>query len=289
MTWHETIELIRKDPEYAALVELSYFDADLALNVERFGQSEEFEETLRLIREMHPAAKTILEIGAGNGVSTINFALLGYHVTAVEPDDSTTVGARAIETLAGKYNLNNIRVFQKYAEEIEFPNESFDLVYVRQAMHHAQDLDKFIKESARVLKKGGFLFTVRDHVIFDAADKEWFFQNHPLHKFYGGENAFTPDEYKNAFNKAGLTILKEFKYYDNVINYFPLKRKEMMDKIFLNEGQLKDKLRRKISFLADFPFVFRLYKARTGFSKEDAFHSERKIPGRMYSYIATRP
>ena len=75
-------------------------------------------------------------------------------------------------------------------------------------MHHAQDLNKFIKESARVLKRGGHLFTIRDHVIFNESDKEWFFQNHPLHKFYGGENAYTAEEYRNAFQQAGLVIFK---------------------------------------------------------------------------------
>ena len=242
MTWHETIEYIRKNPEYEQLVRLAYFADDLVLNVESFGQSEEFQETLRMIKKLYPSAKTILEIGAGNGIAAINFALLGYQVTAVEPDDSDTVGAKAIRRLIEHYKLDNIKVLEGYAEEIGFASESFDIVYIRQAMHHAYDLKKFIGESARVVKKNGLLFTVRDHVIFDKKDKELFLQTHPLHKYYGGENAFTSGEYRAAIEEAGLTILQELKHFDSVINYFPLSSEQFINQPLEREHEIEERL-----------------------------------------------
>jgi ubiquinone/menaquinone biosynthesis C-methylase UbiE len=288
MTWHETIEYIRKNPEYADLVCQAYFDEDIVLNVERFGQSDEFNETLRLIRQFDPSAKTILEIGAGNGIAAVNFALLKFLVTAVEPDASDTVGAGAINKLIRYYQLNNINVIQGFAEEIGFPDGSFDVVYIRQAMHHAYDLKKFIGESARVVKTGGIVFTVRDHVIFDKADKEWFLEMHPLHKYYGGENAFTADEYKAAMMEAGLEIVREFKYYDNVINYFPVREEELERLILTKKKHLKAQLRTKISLLAEIPPVFSLYKMKNGYNSRLKFLNEREIPGRLYSYIARK-
>jgi len=288
MTWHETIEYIRKQPEYAGLVGQAYFDENLALNVERFGQSAEFQETIRLIKEFNPSAKTILEIGAGNGIAAINFALLKYQVTAVEPDDSSTVGAAAIDSLIGYYRLDNVKVMQGFAEEIGFADGSFDVVYIRQAMHHAYDLKKFIGESARVVKKGGIVFTVRDHVIYNEVDKDWFLQMHPLHKYYGGENAFTADEYRAAMQGAGLEIVREFKYYDSVINYFPVTEKELEDLISAKQQYLKQQLRAKISVLAEIPAVFSLYKMKNGYDNRMKFLNEREIPGRLYSYIARK-
>ncbi|PHQ58442.1 MAG: SAM-dependent methyltransferase, partial [Sulfurimonas sp.] len=101
--------------------------------------------------------------------------------------------------------MSNLEIFESFAEDIKFDSNSFDVVYVRQAMHHANDLNKFIGECGRVVKNGGLLLTIRDHVIFDAKDKEWFLESHPLHKFYGGENAYKPEEYESAMENASMT------------------------------------------------------------------------------------
>ena len=180
MNWEETIKFIRTKPEYALLVEKAYFDPDLMVNVNRFQSDVEFIETMQLLKQFAPGAKNILDIGCGNGISTIAFALKGYELTAVEPDPSNTIGAGAIRELIKMNNLQNVKVYEDFAENIKFDSNSFDVVYVRQAMHHAYDLNKFIEECGRVLKPGGLLLTVRDHVVFNKQDKEWFLEIHPL-------------------------------------------------------------------------------------------------------------
>jgi ubiquinone/menaquinone biosynthesis C-methylase UbiE len=287
MTWEETIEYIRTNAEYQTLIRDAYFDSDLAKNVENYKSGEEFKETLKLVQSYAPDARTILDIGCGNGISSISFALKGYQITAVEPDPSNTIGAGAIRILKEKYQLDNIEIHESLAEDINFPSESFDIVYIRQAMHHANDLTKFIGECGRVLKKGGLLITIRDHVIYNAKDKEWFLEEHPLHKFYGGENAFTSLEYKKAMQEASLKIQLELKYYDSVINYFPLTKNEYETRAQNAEDLLKSHLSKKIGFLSKIPFIFTLYKRQSGFIIEK-FNDERLIPGRMYSYIAIK-
>jgi ubiquinone/menaquinone biosynthesis C-methylase UbiE len=289
MNWHETINFIRQNSEYSSLVEQAYFDADLESNITRFGESSEFIETVRLIKEISPSAQKILDIGAGNGIASINFALLGYTVFAVEPDGSDTVGSEAIKKLIERYKLNNIKVFQNYAEEIDFPDESFDVVYFRQTMHHAQNLKKFLKESARVLKPNGSLLAIRDHVIFNESDKMLFLEAHPLQKFYGGENAFTPDEYKEAMRESGLEIEKEFKYYDSILNYFPLSQADVKKSSQDNKRLLKHDLIKKVSFLGNIPFLLNLYRIKNSFNAvRGCYLNELAIPGRMYSYIAKK-
>ena len=286
MNWHETIAAIRKDAQYDDLVKLAYFDANLRLNVERFGASNEYVETLALIQEYAPSAKTILDIGAGNGISSINFGLSGYTVTVVEPDPSDSVGANAIRMLKSEYQLNNLLVYEKYAEEVGFEDNSFDIVYTRQAMHHAYELKKFVAECARVLKPGGLLLTIRDHVIYDEEDKEWFLDTHPLHKFYGGENAFTAEEYKNAMYKADLEVVREIRFYDSAINYFPMSKEEVESNKKSNETSLRESLSRKIGTLSKIPFIFQLYKAKN--NSYNFWANEKNIPGRMYSYICRK-
>lgn len=287
MTWEETIKFIRKEEDFKDLVRLAYFDENLPLNVQRFGKSEEFIETLKLIKKFQSNATSILDIGSGNGISAVNFALKNFKVTSVEPDPSDTVGYGAICELKEHYNLENLKAYNAFAEDIAFPNASFDVVYVRQAMHHANNLNKFIAECVRVLKPGGLLLTIRDHVVYNDNDKIAFLKAHPLQKFYGGENAYTAAEYKEAMTKAGAVVQQEFKYYDTVINYFPKTNDDLKQEISIRNNRLKKHLEGKIGKLGQIPFIFELYKKAKRIDTKDAL-DETKIPGRMYSYVALK-
>lgn len=287
MTWEETIKYIRTQAAFKDLVEKAYFEEDLPLNVERFKQSEEFIETVRLLKQYQPQAKTILDIGSGNGISAVALALAGYHVVSIEPDPSTTVGAGAIRKLKTHYNLPNLEVLEAFAEELQLPNENFDIVYARQCMHHAYDLEKFVAEASRVTKKDGLFITIRDHVVFDKNDKEWFLENHPLQKFYGGENAFTPTEYKTAMLNAGLKIDQEIKYYDNVMNYFPFLKQEVLNMFQMEKSKALQHLNKKIGIVSKIPFFQDLYFKKIRLTKERVY-DEKKVPGRMYSYLCIK-
>lgn len=287
MTWEETIRFIRTQPEFKYLVDKAYFEQDLTLNVERFRNSAEFIETLQLLKEYQPQAKTILDIGSGNGISALALALEGYNVVTIEPDSSDTVGAGAIRKLKAHYNLSNLEIIEAFAEELQLPDENFDIVYARQCMHHAYDLDKFVAEASRVTQKNGLFVTIRDHVIFNKKDKEWFLENHPLQKFYGGENAFTPTEYKTAMQNAGLKIEKEIKYFDNVINYFPFSKEEVLTMFQLAKDKSILHLKSKIGILSKITFLQELYFKKINLNKESVY-DENKIPGRMYSYLCIK-
>jgi ubiquinone/menaquinone biosynthesis C-methylase UbiE len=275
-SWEETIVYIRSKPEYKNLVEKAYFEENLSLNVERFKNSIEFAETVKLLKKYNKTGTKILDIGCGNGISSIAFSLNGYAVTAVEPDPSETIGAGAIKKLIDFYNLKNIIVFESYAEDIGFKDETFDVVYIRQAMHHANNLNKFISESARVLKKGGVLLTIRDHVIFDEEDKKAFLDYHPLQKYYGGENAYKSSEYENAMTLAGLKIEKKIKTFENEINYFPITKSNIR----------KSKIKKVIGSVIIKLIPFLVSKS---FKKEiNDLLDERVYLGRMYSYVAIK-
>ncbi len=288
-TWEEIIIKIRKDPNYRELVEKAYFDENLGLNVKRFSESEEFQVTLQLIKQYAGKSQSLslLDIGAGNGISSVAFSRLGYRVTAIEPDESMTIGSGAINVLKAEYDLDNLTVISSFGESLPLSDESFDIVYIRQAMHHAANLPKFVLEAARALRKGGLLITIRDHVIYDQADKEWFLAEHPLHKFYGGENAFTELEYKGAMINAGLSIQQVIRHYDSVINYFPLSSNEYQTRLMTYERELRENLRSKIGPLSKIEPVFKLYK-QISQSRNGMLFDEKTIAGRMYTFIARK-
>lgn len=269
MTWEETIEHIRKEKSYENLVESAYFSPNLKSNVERYIQTEEFKATLEEIKMLNNAKNlSILDLGAGNGISTIAFALQGYNVTALEPDPSETIGAGAIKILAKNYNLNNVNVLECYAEDIpEDKINSFDIVFARQAMHHAYHLENFVAAAYRVLKPKGVFMTIRDHVVETPKEKEIFLERHPLHKFYGGENAFSLAEYKGAMLKAGFHVLKIYNPSSTPINYHPWNKELVKQKISLFG---------KSNFLTNLVWTY--------LSKRWD-----KMPGRLYTFIAQKP
>jgi SAM-dependent methyltransferase len=287
LNWEETIKFIRTQEYYRDLVKAAYFEEDLPLNIERFRNSPEFAETLSLLEQFAPDAKTILDIGSGNGISAISLALIGYQVTVSEPDPSETIGAGAVRKLKDLYKLEKMEVYEDFAENIGLPENHFDVVYVRQAMHHAYDLQKFVRNLSTVLKPGGLLLTIRDHVIFNEEDKKWFLESHPLQKFYGGENAFTPAEYRNALEGAGLEIKLMLKHFDSVINYFPLTENDLKERLQTRENELDTAFEKKIPVIGNLAVAKKIYKRIKGYDRAELLN-ETGIPGRMYSFVAVK-
>jgi ubiquinone/menaquinone biosynthesis C-methylase UbiE len=290
MTWEETIKYIRTKPEYKWLIENGFYEEQLELNVERFKICEEFIETKKLISSILPlnSQTRLLDIGSGNGISSLAFALDGVQVVSVEPDPSDTVGTGAIMKLKDHYNLSNLTVHQGFAEELKFPDNSFDIVHARQCMHHANDLDLFVKECARVLKKGGLLITIRDHIIYNDKDKKWFLETHSLQKYYGGENAFTLDQYKSAMIKADFEIKQILKNYDNVINFFPLKAEQKKKREEEYEMFVSSLVKRKLGVLSNIHLIRRMATLYVQKRLGGLAFDETKIPGRIYSFLVVK-
>lgn len=282
MTWEETIVFAREKEEYKDLIKACYLSSDLVLNVKDYGSSEEYKEILKLVREHAPMAKNIIEFGAGNGIASINFAIDGYHVLSTEPDKSKTVGAGAINKLIAHFDLKNISVVESSAEEIKEAANKFDVVFARQCMHHADNLEAFTQNAYRLLKPGGLFFTVRDHVINSEENKQEFFKSHPFHKYYGGENAFTLKEYEQALTKAGFKINKTLNYFDSIINYFP--EKDPLNRL---AEQRNNQISNKFPLLSNSAItkgiLLRLFGLKYGQLKDDS-----TIVGRMYSFLATK-
>ncbi len=270
MTWANTVIHFRSLPENKQIVEDAYLEEDLILNINRFINSEEWIETIKELQNFTSPPLKVLDIGAGNGISSIAFAQSGYEVVALEPDKSETVGSGAIKHLVNHYGLSNISIVEAFGEKLPFEDECFDIVYGRQVVHHAHDLNSFIREAARVLKKGGVLMTVRDHVIKDEADKALFLKRHPLHKFYGGENAFRLKEYQRAIQDANLIIKKTLSPSQSVINYSPWNKERIAAIINHKFGKIFNNY-----LTVNLLWVVNKYRLES-------------LPGKLYSFIAIK-
>ena len=272
-SWEEAIEILRNNPRHVQLVYDAYLTRDLVQNCQRFYESDEFKEVVKLVKLYNPSATKVLDIPAGNGIATYAFAKAGYEVTAVEPDNSELLGRRAIEFVFKSTNLN-CEIVNSYGEELPFNDELFDVIYVRQGLHHAYNLELMLKEYSRVLKKGGILIACREHVVDNKKGSlQAFLDKQVDHQLYGGENAFLLSEYLHAIKKAGLNIITKFGPYSSPINLHPFKIEDIENRILQSKYSkillkiFPSKLILKIAF-----FALKLFPR----------------PGRLYSFVAQK-
>ncbi|MSQ79646.1 MAG: SAM-dependent methyltransferase [Flavobacteriaceae bacterium] len=287
MTWEEAVDWMRKQPGLEQSVLDNYFETDLLGSAIRFEESEEFEETMEKVisyrlsvigvdNRQHPTS--LLDLGAGRGIASYAFAKQGFLVTSLEPDPSNDVGAGAIRQIAKEAGLH-IEVLENWGESLPFADGKFDVVYVRQVLHHAHDLPKFLQECARVLKPGGVFMSTRDHVISGPEQMDGFLKNHGLHHLYGGENAFMLDEYQDAIERAGLYIKRQLGSYDSVINYAPMTKAKFRWNV---ESKLAKILTKPVAkMICDSAFFMKIVARMKSISD--------KLPGRLVSFIAIKP
>jgi len=208
---------LKEQPEYEQLVKACFYDDPLLAAAERFYLSTEWKAVQKLLGTARGRA---LDLGAGRGISSFALAKDGWDTVALEPDTGEMIGSGAIRRLALEGNIR-IEVVETWGEALPFESSSFDLVHVRQVLHHARDLKQLCFEIGRVLKPGGMMLATREHVISRPEDLGAFLKSHPLHALYGGENAFLLDEYLNAIRAAGIRLSEVLNPFESDINLYP--------------------------------------------------------------------
>lgn len=217
MTWEQAVNWLRNQPDKIDLVRACYFDDPLIDAARRYHDGDEW-RSVRLLLPKPPG--NALDVGAGRGISSYALAIDGWSVTALEPDSSELVGAGAIRSLVKDCGIP-IKVVQKCGELLPFSDNSFDIIHARQVLHHAANLEAFCKELYRVLRPGGIILATREHVVDSKQDLLAFLSSHPLHNLYGGESAYTLDQYTGALTRSGFIITTIISPYESPINYFP--------------------------------------------------------------------
>jgi SAM-dependent methyltransferase len=107
----------------------------------------------RFARFASTAGQKVLEIGVGVGSDHVRFARAGAELHGIDLTERAVelVGRRlALEGLA-----SDLRVAD--AEELPFPDDSFDVVYSWGVLHHTPDTARAIAEAVRVARPGGRL------------------------------------------------------------------------------------------------------------------------------------
>lgn len=143
----------------------------------------------------------ILELAAANGWASAILRNNGFKnitVTDINPFDYT--GLEGIKHFTNHKMKTRLMSF----ENIDFPNNSFDVVFMVSSLHHSSHVDKVAKQVSRVLKNDGRWFIIGEPVrgLFDSKNKSMEESNADGFN----DNYYYWWHYKKEIKKAGFSI-----------------------------------------------------------------------------------
>ncbi len=142
---------------------MSYADQDMFF-AEAYKTGQDFWTDLPFSRHTNelmlfvPKGATVLNAGAGRGHLMHELNKLGFRVIGLENNESLVEDGN--NEIKSKNLENNLRFTFGNVLNMPFADKNFDALVDVGLMHHivSQDFKKYISETARVLKQGGFFF-----------------------------------------------------------------------------------------------------------------------------------
>jgi ubiquinone/menaquinone biosynthesis C-methylase UbiE len=103
-----------------------------------------------------PKGAKALDVATGAGHTGLYLAGRGFDVTLADLARPMLEHAAKTATERGL----TVQTRQHAAEQLPYPDATFDLVSCRVAAHHFSSPEEFVRESARVLKPGGYFLLI---------------------------------------------------------------------------------------------------------------------------------
>ena len=143
----------------------------------------------------------VLDYGCGSGL--IGMYLYPY-VKSMTMMDSSAGMLAVLEDKVRRNNIKNMKIIKSDLKTSDLAQESFDLIYINNVLHHIEDVESFLGLIRQKIKPGGHL-CIRD---FDKEDGTFHPDNTDV-KHFGFDDA----EICKYIKKSGLDIIKKEKYY----------------------------------------------------------------------------
>lgn len=125
---------------------------EIFAGLERLSKENAIKKTIKFIQ----TGSHVLDIGAGNCALSYLFAKKGAKCLALDSNSNEIDGLGVGKKF---FRHHNLRFIHGNFEKLPFSNASFDIVFSRNALHHASDITAVFKEANRVLKpRGLFIF-----------------------------------------------------------------------------------------------------------------------------------
>ncbi|MCK4234945.1 class I SAM-dependent methyltransferase [candidate division WOR-3 bacterium] len=160
----------------------------------------------------------ILDVGTGTGkfIPIITEGFKDYtQIIGIDNDE------RALQTAQEQYGQENIQFIKMDAENITFPNESFDTVCISNTLHHLGNVNRTLQETKRVMKSHGYFLL--NEIICDThkqAQLTHIFYHHlvsDIDTLIGirHNKTFKRQEIINSVRNTGIEITDMIEYVEN--------------------------------------------------------------------------
>jgi len=230
IVWHNMSEHFNKEELHyrnnLQLVEENYNSIDIWKKKVSSGRVAYFRRCLRKI----PVSGRVLELCAG-------CCCLGSEVSklsSVKEIFCLDFSERLLEDIAPKMmnylNANKKKITRIVGDayNLQFKDKTFDWVIIDAALHHIDDMDRFLSGVKRVLRDDGHFLAIREPIIpkLRPGSKSAFGK---YERSLGlTENIYTKQEWNYFFRKNGfelrfLPFIPEYDYKYKLINRTPLK------------------------------------------------------------------
>jgi SAM-dependent methyltransferase len=185
------------------------------------------------------AGKDVLEVACGSGQG------LGYLKQKARLVVGADIDAKLLDLARSNYrNRPGIEIKYSDAHALEFPDNSFDMVILFEAIYYLADPGKFLREAKRVLRKDGIL-------IVCSANKDLpdFNPSPYSHKYFSvpeifslfQENGFKENSVmgdcpvdKDSFKSRIISIIKKIAVSFHLVPK-TMKSKELLKRLFFGE------------------------------------------------------
>jgi ubiquinone/menaquinone biosynthesis C-methylase UbiE len=162
-----------------------------------------------------PARAKVLDVATGAGHTGVYLASLGHEVTLADIAQPMLDKAAAAAAERGVA----VTTVLHPAEQFPHADASFDLVTCRVAAHHFSFSEKFVAETARVLKPGGYFLLIDGTVPDDQPEAEaWM---HAVEKWRDPSHHrfLTPRAWSTLCEGSGLSVVS--------VNVVPFKQPDL--------------------------------------------------------------
>jgi len=143
--WRRTMRPPEMSREYFEEIDRRFFSSAW------FAQEKRQKAFSALINYEALRNKDVLEVGCGSGAHSRLLVESGCRLTAID------LTSRAVELTRRRLELWELKanIFEADAEQLPFPDESFDYVWSWGVIHHSENTERALKEMCRVLRPGG--------------------------------------------------------------------------------------------------------------------------------------